>query len=114
MLEFLGAVAEAPVVLDEHKTTHDSDCWQFSWDEAISTDGQDLRVVAEVSRSGETRFTVTIHKDSFERVASTATVHPYELAWRASITYARTLVELAKIRALAKLPSPQARTPGTD
>jgi hypothetical protein len=113
MLEFLCAVAEAPVVLDEHKTTDESDCWQFSWDEAIATDGHDLRVVAEVSRSGETRFTVTIHRDFFERVASTATVNPYELAWRASVTYARTLVEIAKIRALAKLPSRPARTPGT-
>lgn len=106
IVQFLSAVAEAPVTFDEKTESGGRELWRFSWDEATSPTGEELRILAEVTVTGEVRFTVEVGRGAAKRVASSATVQAYALAWGPSVSYARTLVELAKTEAIAGLPGP--------
>jgi hypothetical protein len=101
MLEFLRAVAETPVAELERTTVAGRDYWNFCWHDATAPTGAEIQVDAEVSVFGEVRFQVHLSREGTKRYA-TATVHPYDLAWTASVSYARSLIELAKAEALRR------------
>jgi hypothetical protein len=97
--EFLRAVAGTPATFDGFSVVANQPRWIYWWREATDAPGLEVHVTAAAEVDGCIQFTISCGEASRERVPST--IYPYSLAWELSVRYARSILDAAKVKALA-------------